>query len=137
MWRLRRLQSFFDWESDKFLLEVLAQRCSVKKVLNFTKFTGKHMCRSLFFNKVEFCEIWILWNLNFVKFEFCEFCEISKNTFSHRTPLVAASVVFASYFFKNVQKLKVRSCNLYLNLKFRVVFFENFQMHLFVRSQFH
>ena len=24
---------------------------------------------------------------------FCEFCEISKNTFFHRTPLVAASVM--------------------------------------------
>ena len=30
------------------------QRCSMKKVVlrNFTKFTGKHMCQSLFFNKV-------------------------------------------------------------------------------------
>ena len=30
------------------------RRCSVKKgvVGNFTKFTGKHLCRSLFFNKV-------------------------------------------------------------------------------------
>ena len=28
----------------------------------------------------------------------CEFCEISKNTFSYRTPLVIASYVF--YFFK-------------------------------------
>ena len=30
------------------------QRCSVRKGLlrNFTKFTGKHLCQSLFFNKV-------------------------------------------------------------------------------------
>ena len=30
------------------------QRCSVKKgvLKNFAKFTGKHMCQSLFFNKV-------------------------------------------------------------------------------------
>ena len=30
------------------------QRCSVKKgvLRNFTKFTGKHLCQSLFFNKV-------------------------------------------------------------------------------------
>ena len=29
-------------------------RCSIKKVVlrNFTKFTGKHLCQSLFFNKV-------------------------------------------------------------------------------------
>ena len=30
-----------------------ARRCSVKKCFrNFAKFTGKHMCKSLFFNKV-------------------------------------------------------------------------------------
>ena len=30
------------------------QRCSIKKgvLRNFTKFTGKHLCKSLFFNKV-------------------------------------------------------------------------------------
>ena len=30
------------------------QRCSVRKCVlrNFTKFTGKHLCPSLFFNKV-------------------------------------------------------------------------------------
>ena len=57
---------------------------------NFTKFTGKHLCQSLFLNKVAgLC--------NFIKKETlaqvfsCEFCEISKNTFSYRTPLVAAS----------------------------------------------
>ena len=51
------------------------QRCSVKKSVfrNFTKFTGKHLCQSLFFNKVaglrpanscEFSEI----SVNFAKF---------------------------------------------------------------------
>ena len=62
------------------------QRCSVRKgvLRNFTKFTGKHLRQSLFFNKVaglrpEAC--------NFIKKEAlaqvfsCEFCEISKNTF--------------------------------------------------------
>ena len=30
------------------------QRCSVRKdvLINFAKFTGKHLCQSLFFNKV-------------------------------------------------------------------------------------
>ena len=62
------------------------QRCSMKKGVhrNFTKFTGKHLCQSLFFNKVaglrpKTC--------SFIKKETlaqvfsCEFCEISKNTF--------------------------------------------------------
>ena len=47
------------------------------------------MPESLFLNKVKAC--------NFIKKETlaplfsCEFCEISKNTSSHRTPMVAAS----------------------------------------------
>ena len=63
----------------------------------FAKFTGKHLCQSLFFNKVaglrpKAC--------NFIKKESlaqvfsCEFCEISKNTFSYRTPPLAASIFF-------------------------------------------
>ena len=58
---------------------------------NFAKFTGKHLCQSLFFNKVAGGAC------NFIKKETlaqvfsCEFCEISKNTFSQRTPLVGAS----------------------------------------------
>ena len=58
------------------------RRCSVGKgvLRNFTKFTGKHLCQSLYFNKVAGA-------CNFIKIEAlaqvfsCEFCEISKNTF--------------------------------------------------------
>ena len=67
-------------QSDKSSLpEVFCKR---RVLRNFAKFTGKHLCQSL---------------CNFVKQETlaqvfsCEFCEISKNTFLHRTPLVAAS----------------------------------------------
>ena len=57
------------------------QRCSITKgvLRNFAKFTGKHLCRSLFFNKVT--------ALDFIKKETlvqvlsCEFCKIPKNTF--------------------------------------------------------
>ena len=58
---------------------------------NFAKFTGKHLCQSLFFNKVAGAAC------NFIKKETlaqvfsCEFCEISKNTFFYRTPPVALS----------------------------------------------
>ena len=33
------------------------QRCSMEKCVlrNFTKFTGKHLCQSFFFNKVDDC----------------------------------------------------------------------------------
>ena len=37
---------------------------------NLTKFTGKHMCQSLFFNKEILAQVIS-----------CEFCEISQNTF--------------------------------------------------------
>ena len=58
------------------------QRCSIIKgvLINFAKFTGKHLCHSLFLNKVaQAC--------NFIKKETlapvfsCEFFEIYKNTF--------------------------------------------------------
>ena len=49
------------------------QRCSVKKgvLRNFAKFTEKHLCQRLFFNKKE----------TLAQVFSCEFREISKNTF--------------------------------------------------------
>ena len=48
------------------------RRCSVRKDLlrNFAKFTGKHQCQKLYFNKVAG-----------LRPEACAICEISKNTF--------------------------------------------------------
>ena len=78
------------------------RRYSVKKgvFINFAKFTGKHRCQSLFLNKVaglrpQAC--------NFIKKETLaqlfsyEFCEIYKNTFYYRTPLVVASGVLINF----------------------------------------
>ena len=62
---------------------------------NLTKVTGKHLYQSLFQPQA--------WN--FIKKETlaqvfsCEFCEISKNTFLNRTPLVAASEVLIQLFY--------------------------------------
>ena len=53
--------------------------CKKGVLRNFAKFTGKHLCQSLFFNKVAGLRLW-----------HSDFCEICKNTFFHRTPLVAA-----------------------------------------------
>ena len=80
---------------------------SVKKVfLEFGKFAGKSLCQGLCFDKVagQAC--------SFIKIETlaqvfsCEFCEISKNTFSWRTPLVTTSLIrfirpifYVSYVF--------------------------------------
>ena len=65
--------------------------CKKGVLRNFKKFTGKHLCQRLFFNKVAGLA------LNFIKKESltqvfsCEFGEISKNTLFYRTPPVAAS----------------------------------------------
>ena len=50
---------------------------------NFAKLTGKQQCQSTFFNKKL--------KETLAQVYFVEFCEISKNTFFYRTPLVAAS----------------------------------------------
>ena len=84
------------------LTEAVVQMCSVKKgaLRNFTKFTGKHLCQSLFF-RPEAC--------NFIKKEAlaqvfsCEFCEIFKNTFFQRTPPVATSALSYSEFLHEIK----------------------------------
>ena len=60
----------------KMFRGVLHQTCSVRKdvLKNFAKFRGKHLCLSLFFNKVAGAEA-------LAQVFSCEFCEISKSTF--------------------------------------------------------
>ena len=57
------------------------QKCSVRKgvLRNFPKFTGNHLCQSLFFNKVAGDGAGKKENL--AQVFSCEFFEISKNTF--------------------------------------------------------
>ena len=75
------------------------QRCSVRKgvLINFAKFTGKHLCQSLFFNKVAGLRSATLlkkrlWHryfpMNFVKFLKTSFLQ---NT-SGRLPLVIPDI---------------------------------------------
>ena len=73
--------------------EAVVQRCSVKRVfLEISQNSQENTCaRVSFLIKLQ-AEVF-----NFIKKETlaqvfsCEFCEISKNTFFHRTPLAAAS----------------------------------------------
>ena len=53
---------------------------------NFAKFTGKHLCQSLFLIKLQASQTFK--HTQTIRRQF-EFCEIPKNTFLHRTPLVA------------------------------------------------
>ena len=73
-------------------LEAVVQTCSVKNVLkSFSKFAVKQLCRSLFFNKVAGGACNFLKKKTLAQVFFAKFCEIIKNTFLYRTPLVAAS----------------------------------------------
>ena len=56
---------------------------------NFVKFTGKHLCQSFLFNKVAGKKETL------AQVFFFEFYEISKSTFSYRTPPVAASAMWS------------------------------------------
>ena len=67
--------------------------CKKGVLRNFSKFTGKHLCQSLFLIKLPKACIFIKKETLAQVFS-CEFCEISKNIFYYRTPLVAASVYF-------------------------------------------
>ena len=59
---------------------------------NFAKFTEKHLRQSLFFIKVACLRPATLLKKETLSQVFsCEFCETSKDTFSYRTPPVAAS----------------------------------------------
>ena len=86
---LRKLQRRWYFELSKicwtefYILRSRRPKVFCKKgvLKNFAKFTGKHLCQSPFFDKVAGLR---------------KFWEIFKNTFSYRTPLVAASVFWGA-----------------------------------------
>ena len=88
-------------------IEAVVRRCSVKKYVlkNFTKFTGTHLCQSLFLNKASGLRPQVC---NFIKKELlaqvfsCEFCKMFKNTYFCRTPLMAASVLKGKRYSKTI-----------------------------------
>ena len=95
---------------------ILTNRCTLPEVFcekgvlrNFAKFIGKHLCQSLFFNKIAGLARNFIKKETLVQVFFCKFCEISKNTLSHRTPLVAASGP------KTISRIKYRQKLLWSN----------------------
>ena len=60
----------FRWSSHR--------RCSVKEgvLKNFAKFTGKHLCQRIFFNKIAALK------KTLAQVFYCEFCKICNNTLS-------------------------------------------------------
>ena len=59
---------------------------------DFSKFTGKQLCQSLFFSKDTSLTFFIKKETLVQEF-FCEFCEVFKGIFFYRTPPVVASEV--------------------------------------------
>ena len=87
--------------------EAVDQRCSVRKVfLEISQNSRKNTCA-----RVSFL-IKLSQACNFIKKEtlaqvfFCEFCEISENTFSYKTPPVAASEVNVRPYLINISKTR-------------------------------
>ena len=95
--------------------EAVAQRCSVRKGVfrNITKFTGKHLCQSLFFNKVAGLRaaIWLkkkLWLTCFpVIFAKCLRTAYLQNT-SGWLLLILFVACFFIFFIKNFHHEKSR-----------------------------
>ena len=69
--------------------EVFCERGVLK---NFAKCTGKHLCQSLFLNKVAGDACNVIKKETLAQVFSWEFCEISENTFFYRTPRVTAFV---------------------------------------------
>ena len=81
--------------------------CEKGVLRNLAKFTGKYLCQSLFLNKVAGLRPATLLKKKALAQElYCEFCEISKNTFSYRAPLVVASEFTGGTIISEFPKLK-------------------------------
>ena len=89
------------------------RRCSIKigVLKNFVKFTGKHLCQSLYFNKVagDLAQVFS-----------CKFCEIFKKNFftEHRWPTASVSIYLArKKNFVNLSKSAVFCGHFHICLK--------------------
>ena len=89
---------------------------------NFVKFAGKHLRQNLFFNKVaDLMTATLLKRKALAQAFSCGFCEISKNTCFHRTPLVwlllNISFLFTFYWKKTMNRVLYKtSWSLFLSL---------------------
>ena len=90
------------------LIKAVAQRCSLKKVfLEISQNSQENTCaRVSFLIKLQVAPAALLkkrlWHRRFL----ANFCEISKNTFFYRTPLVAAFVLTPSWHKKTRHHVK-------------------------------
>ena len=83
--------------------EEVVRRCSVKKVfLEISQNSQENTCARVFFLiKLRASPCSFIKKETLAQVLSCEFFEISKNTFCHRTPPVAASESLYSLFLRN------------------------------------
>ena len=108
----------------------------------FTKFTGKHLCQNLSFNKIAGLRL----AQTLVQVFCCEFCEISLNTFFYRKPPVMEMllqsegalqegrpfcIIYRFYLYKVNSRLVVAKGN---NTRYldSIIYFVNVCNNLFV-----
>ena len=81
--------------------------CKKGILRNFAKFTGKHLRQRLFLKSYRPQACNFIKKVSLAQVFSCEFCEISKNTYFYRTPLVAASAniseTYERCFYKQIQ----------------------------------
>ena len=78
------------FNNQKQSLEVF---CKKSVLRDFRKFIGKHLCQSLFLKNVSGSPCNFIIKEALAQVFSCEFCEISKTSFFHRTPPVAALLI--------------------------------------------
>ena len=74
--------------------------CKKRVLRNFTKFTGKHPCQSLFFNSAAGFRPATLFKKRLAQVLSCEFCEISKKTFFTEHLGTTASLLSMKYYLQ-------------------------------------
>ena len=90
--------------NDYLHVETVIQRCSLRKgvLRNFAKFTGKHLCQSLFFNKVATLLKKRLWHrcppVNFAKFLRTPFLQNSSGRLLLVLVIARCWVEYGKYF---------------------------------------
>ena len=81
-WFLRSLDRLKMHQWDLILLEIICRSsrrnvcCNIGVLKNFAKFKGKHLCQSLFFNKVANLRLWKETLEQLFSYEFCEILNI-------------------------------------------------------------
>ena len=105
------VSTIFFWRKVLYL-EAVVHRCSVKKVfLEISQISQENTCaRVSFLIKLQAWDIFIKKEI-LAQVCSCEICEISKNTLSYRTPLVAASVYYLLFTCSiTIHLSKLSSC---------------------------